>query len=188
MPASFPQSGKRAAGGRIQETFCGICIILLAWEICLGKYITQPDILFRPNFQQNALKQKWRREWELNPPEPVLQTVALAARPSRHINFRCDNISPFPENASRFSKKVSRIIFDRSRRQSPTPDRNGLRPPKNRHRKETRTAPPAYKPSSPEYGPCISSPSPDCWNRSRPQRFRPDAARANVRKIPITPI
>ena len=26
----------------------------------------------------------WRREWELNPPEPVLQTVALAARPSRH--------------------------------------------------------------------------------------------------------
>ena len=26
---------------------------------------------------------KWRREWELNPPEPVLQTVALAARPSR---------------------------------------------------------------------------------------------------------
>ena len=28
-------------------------------------------------------QKKWRREWELNPPEPVLQTVALAARPSR---------------------------------------------------------------------------------------------------------
>ena len=31
----------------------------------------------------------WRREWELNPPEPVLQTVALAARPSR----RCCAVS-----------------------------------------------------------------------------------------------
>ena len=44
---------------------------------------------------------KWRREWELNPPEPVLQTVALAARPSRHYFCNDFTIPLFRENASR---------------------------------------------------------------------------------------
>ena len=53
--------------------------------------------------------QKWRREWELNPPEPVLQTVALAARPSRHqCNERIYYIPMSEKNQARnrfFSEK-----------------------------------------------------------------------------------
>ncbi len=48
---------------------------------------------------------KWRREWELNPPEPVLQTVALAARPSRHRYIVSLNIPRFSKKANPFHKK-----------------------------------------------------------------------------------
>ena len=65
---------------------------ILQRNIVVVRYKLYPSIFPPPasEYKKSVLERrlnskKWRREWELNPPEPVLQTVALAARPSRQI-------------------------------------------------------------------------------------------------------
>lgn len=61
-----------------------------------------PDRMIEENAAEHK---KWRREWESNPPEPVLQTVALTARPSR-LKFRYGIY--YKPNLKNFKSKIGK--------------------------------------------------------------------------------